>query len=167
MRPTVVAVVWLTVVWVALWGRASAGNVLAGALLGIAVALLFREFRPRRGAHLRPLPALRFLAVFVWMLLLSNLAVARKVLARRVDVRPAVISVALPPSSQAVVALVANAVTLTPGTLSLDARILDDGTAHLVVHALDAPEDGPVQADVRRLHTLAAAAFGPTPQEPS
>jgi multisubunit Na+/H+ antiporter MnhE subunit len=165
MRPTIVAIVWLTVVWMALWGRVSAGNLVAGLLLGAAVTLLFGEFRPREGAHLRPVAAVRFLAVFVWMLLLSNIAVARKVLAPKVDVRPAVVSVLLPPSSQAVVALVANAVTLTPGTLSLDARVLPDGRAHLVVHALDAPVDHAVQEDVRRLHELAAAAFGPHGKE--
>lgn len=158
-------IVWLTVVWVALWGQLTVGNVAAGAILGAAVVGLFPSYGPQEEAHLHPLPALKFLAVFFWMLLLSNIAVARRVLTPQVRLAPAVVLVTLPPSSEVVVTLVANAVTLTPGTLSLQAEVAADGAAHLVVHALDAPDDAGVVDDVRRLHRLAAAAFAPRVKE--
>jgi multicomponent Na+:H+ antiporter subunit E len=153
-------VAWLTVVWVALWGQLTVGNVAAGAIIGATVVVLFPRYGPQEGAHLRPVAALKFAAVFAGMLVLSNIAVARRVLERRVRLAPAVVLVELPPSSEMVVTLVANAVTLTPGTLSLQATVNDDGSAHLVVHALDAPDDATVVTDVHRLHRLATAAFG-------
>jgi multisubunit Na+/H+ antiporter MnhE subunit len=109
--------------------------------------------------HVRPLAALRLAGVFAWMLLVSTYTVARRVCARRVRVAPAVVAVVLPPSTDAVATIVSNAITLTPGTLTLDAVREPDGSLRLVIHALDAPDLGAVRADALTLHRLVAAAF--------
>lgn len=158
----VVDAVWLILVWVALWGRASIGNVLAGALVAIGVIAVFDRYGPQGMGTLRLVPAVRYVLTFSWMLLLSNVVVVGKVLSPHPTIRPAVVVVDLPPTSALVTALVANSVTLTPGTLSLDAVPTATGM-RLVVHALDAPDDEGVVADVTRLHRLACLAFGERP----
>ena len=59
--------------------------------------------------------------------------------------------------SDAVVTLIADAITLTPGTLTLEVR-RDPLT--LYVHALDVRDVTVLQQDVRTLEVLAVKAFG-------
>lgn len=165
-------VVWLTVVWVALWGTPTIGTTAAGALLGVVVVGAGArrddrttagdgpDARPAPRPGLRPVAAIRLAAVFAGMLVTSTAEVARLVLRPRLELRSAVVTVTLPRASAAVVTLVANAVTLTPGTLTLDAEPRPDGSAVLVVHALHAPDAAVVRDAVLRLFALAAAACG-------
>lgn len=162
VRAAVWGLVWLTVVWVALWGQVTVGNVVAGLLLAVAVLALLRNYHVGTTPHVRPLAALRYAVVFTIMLMQSNWSVARTVLSRRITITPTVFTVHLPQGSRFVTTLVANSVTLTPGTLTLEAQEGPDGTHRLFIHALDAPDIDAVRADVLRLHRLAAAAF---PQE--
>lgn len=162
LAPAVVMTVSGAAVWVALWGDARPGTVVAGLLIGGLVGAVFSRVGPNPAVGrpvVRPLALLRLLAVFAWMLLVSTWTVAVRVCARRVRVAPAVLAVRLPPSSDAVATIVANAVTLTPGTLTLDATSDDDGTVRLVIHALDAPDTSSVRHDVLTLHRLTAEAF--------
>lgn len=162
---------WLTLVWVALWGDPTVGTATAGAVLGAAVLLgASRGRRPRARStlHLRPLALLRLAAVFAVMLVTSTAAVVRVVLSPRLVLDSAVIAIELPPASAGLVTLVANAVTLTPGTLTLAVDLRPDGTALLHVHALDAADADAVRRDVLRLHALSAAAFNrPQQLDPS
>lgn len=149
-------------VWVALWGDLTTGTVVAGLCVGGLVGTVFSRVGPRATAGrpvVRPLALLRLVTVFSWMLVVSTWTVTARVCARRVRVAPAVVAVRLPPSSEAVATLVANAVTLTPGTLTLDAVRDADGTVRMVVHALDAPDTATVRTDVLTLHRLVAEAF--------
>jgi hypothetical protein len=56
-----------------------------------------------------------------------------------------------------VVLLVANTVSLSPGTLTVD---VSDDNAALLVHALDAGDPPALQRDMLRLESLAIAALG-------
>jgi multicomponent Na+:H+ antiporter subunit E len=162
LRPLAVRLVtlaWLVLVWVALWGDISVGTAAGGLLIGL---IALRGVAGGGGAaghvRVRPLAALRFARVFAVMLVQSNLSVLRLTLAVRHPLRSLVLAVRLPPAPPAVASIVANAVTLTPGTLSLDLTVAADESALLLVHALDAPDAEEVRADVLRLHTLASAA---------
>lgn len=63
--------------------------------------------------------------------------------------------------SEGIVTVVANAVTLTPGTLTVDVHEPDDGTpAVIYVHVLQFDDVESVRADVLRLERLAVRAFG-------
>jgi multicomponent Na+:H+ antiporter subunit E len=155
-----VAVVWLTLVWVLLWGDASLGTVVAGTVIGLLVVVLLGRGRTPPGLHVRPVRAVLLGVVFLVMLVEATLAVLRQVLRPHIDISPAIVEVALPPAPPAVATIVANAVTLTPGTLSLDLVVAPDESAVLQVHALDAPDPDEVRRDTLRLHALATAAFG-------
>jgi multicomponent Na+:H+ antiporter subunit E len=80
-----------------------------------------------------------FLCFFVWELVLSNLRVAWDVLTPKSSRRPGVIAVPLEEATDTEITVLANFVTLTPGSLSLDVA---PGRDCLYVHAMfvDDPE---------------------------
>lgn len=153
------SVAWLALVWVCLWGDASIGTVVAGLAIGIVVMRGIAGRRYPGSVRVRPLRVLVLGGVFGLMLAESTIEVVRQVLRPRLDHSPAIIEVALPPAPPAVATLVANAVTLTPGTLSLDLLVAEDESAVLQIHALDAPDPETVRRETLRLHALALRAF--------
>lgn len=152
-----VHVVTLTAIWLALWSDMSTANVLSGVLLACAIGHFFDTWRTG-SVVVRPLHAARFALYFVAKLVQATVTVARAVIAPRHRVHTGIVAVPLRGCSDAVATLIADAVSLTPGTLTLELR-RDPLT--LFVHALDVRDVEQVQADVRRLEVLAVKAFGP------
>lgn len=148
----------LALMWAALWADLSVATLAAGALVAVGVQTAFPALAPRRFGRVRVLALAKLGVVFAGMLVRANLFVLWRVIAPRVSLSPRVVDVALPPCTDAVATVVANAVTLTPGTLTLDVTRTADAVI-LTVHALDATGPEPVVASVRGLYDLAAAAF--------
>lgn len=100
----------------------------------------------RAGVFPRAWAALVLGLIFVRELALSSVLVARTAFARNIDITPAIIAVPLELKTDFGVALVANLVSLTPGTTSLhtskDSKIL-------YVHALDAMDDEAAIASIK------------------
>ncbi len=157
------SLVWLVVVWMALWGDASLGTALGGAGAGVVVLVVCSRGATAQPVAIRPLAVLRLAGAFSVMLVQSTVEVVRSTLHFTDELHSVVLTVHLPPCPPAVATLVANAVTLTPGTLSLELEVRADESASLHVHALDAPDAEEVRRDVLRLHALATAAFGRPP----
>ena len=123
----------LALAWVALTGEVSPGNLLEGAVLSALLLALLR-FRAGRGVRLSKVPkALGLLAYFLKELLLANAAVARSVLSPASSLSPGIVAVPLDLASDAGIATLANLITLTPGTLSID---VSEDRRTLFVHAL-------------------------------
>jgi multicomponent K+:H+ antiporter subunit E len=76
----------------------------------------------------------------------ANLAVARLILGRPAQLRPAFIEVPLELESDLAISFLANTICLTPGTVS--ARLSPDRRS-LLVHALDAPDPEAVRAMIK------------------
>lgn len=152
-------VVWLAVVWVALWGRVTVGNVLVGLVVGTALLVVSRGAGPNRLRAVRPLQALAFLGYFLKELVLSNVVVAREVVSPRNRIQEGILEVVLPHTTPTIATVVANAITLTPGTLTLEA-VAGDGSARLYVHVLHLHDVQSVRADLEYMHYRAAKAFG-------
>lgn len=83
---------------------------------------------PARAARL-----VRFAAFYVRNLIRANLMVARSVLTGRPPIRPAVVRYTMSVRSDVEVTLLANLISLTPGTLTLD---IDEEAHVLWVHGL-------------------------------
>ncbi len=79
-----------------------------------------------------PLSLVRYLGVFFVALIRANLDVARRVLSPSLPIHPAVVEVRTGLQSPLGKLLLANSITLTPGTLSVDVK--DD---HILVHWID------------------------------
>jgi multicomponent Na+:H+ antiporter subunit E len=110
----------LAAVWALVQGTVDLANLAIGFIFGYVVLWLVRPALGETG-YFRKLPAaLGFLAYFLKELVVSNLRVAWDVLTPRARHRPGVVAVPLDLESDLEITLLANVVTLTPGTLSLD-----------------------------------------------
>jgi multicomponent Na+:H+ antiporter subunit E len=122
--------------WALATGNFSVLNLLLGALVAGAALFLIRTevTRPRALTRLRRFISLA--GLFLYELILSAVRVGLLVL--RSDVRarltPGIVAFPLTLKRPAEITLLANLITLTPGTLSLD--ISEDGRL-LYVHAID------------------------------
>ncbi|HIF64902.1 MAG TPA: hypothetical protein EYG16_11660 [Deltaproteobacteria bacterium] len=86
------------------------------------------------------------LANFTWNLLLSNLEVARIVLSPRLHIRPGLIAYRTELKTDLAITALANIITLTPGTLTLE--VSKDRTV-LFIHALDIEKPEVVTDNIR------------------
>ena len=128
-------VIVLSVVWAAITGTFTVPNLLLGAVIGLFGVFLLRD-RIAAPAYLGRLGKILSLAgLFVREVLLSAIKVAILVLTPnlRAHLRPGIIAFPLTATSDAEITLLANLITLTPGTLSVD--VSADRRA-LYVHAL-------------------------------
>ena len=112
-------------------------NMLIAACVALLITLFsvkFMGYRPKKcGAVLRKtLPAVRYFALLIREIVLSNFAVLR-LLWRREEPSPKLVRFKSPLSGEGKETLVANSITLTPGTITVD---LENG--EYLVHALDA-----------------------------
>lgn len=150
-------VTWLTVVWVALWGELTTGNVVAGVLLGTALLAAFPRVAPGRIGAVRPLKTLRFAAYFLYKLVEANVVVAWEVITpSNESVNEGIVAVPVAGASDGIVTLVANSISLTPGTITLEVR-RDPPT--LYVHVLHLRSIERTRDDVRHLMRYALEAF--------
>ena len=131
---TVALVAWLTVVWVGLWGSVTVANVVGGLVVSVVLVLLLPPAPASGPAVLAPVPLLRFGLRFLADLVVSSVQVVRLVLGRRIALRQAIVAVQVPGASDTLLTVLADAISLTPGTLTVD---VDPGTGTLYVHALD------------------------------
>ncbi len=171
MITRVLLVAWLTLVWVLLWGEPSVGNVLAGVVLGVLIVAAFPP-ADERGGGLHPWAVLSFGLWFAKALVLANLSVAREVLRPRLALQEGIVAVPLRSRSPLVATFVANAITLTPGTLTVDVRpagfgvdehgdvVSGDAAPVLYVHCLVTGDPEVVRAEGLELEERVVRAFG-------
>ncbi|HEV7254887.1 MAG TPA: Na+/H+ antiporter subunit E [Mesorhizobium sp.] len=148
MSGKLLAASFFALAWVVFGGGPTFGNLLFGGLLGLAVALLVPSpGRRSAGSEFRLLPALRLLLRFPLDIWLSGWRVAKLVLSPAMPVRPALLELPLRLEGEGRIALLANMITLTPGTLTVD--VLGEADKRLLIHALDAPDVEAAKAEIR------------------
>ena len=124
----------LAIAWAAVSGSASPHNLLLGFVLG-AIALAIVRQSIGRGAYVfRAGRILSLALLFLKELALSAWTVAMAVLKPRMDIKPGIFAFPLTVDRDFEITLLANLITLTPGTLSVD---VSDDRRTLYVHALD------------------------------
>lgn len=159
------AVVALTVTWVfAAAPPAEFGPLVVEFLVGIVFALpvayFGRAFFPGRtdvGRLVRATPlVVRYLGFFFTELLVANVTVARLVIDPRATLHPGVVDVPLRVETPAAVTVIANSISLTPGTLSLD---YDDDANEVRVHAVDISDADAIVDTIRGWENYALRIF--------
>lgn len=149
------------IAWPMLAESVSAGQLVLGAVLALAVPWLLAPLRPSR-SRLRSWPALmRLVAVVLWDIVRSNIEVARRVLGRDAAIQPRFLWVPIDLQDPLAIVLLAGIVTTTPGTISSE---LSDDRRWLMVHALHAPDEATgaaIVADIKaRYEAPLAEIFG-------
>lgn len=102
-------------------------------------------------ALLWPLRVVRSLALFLVELVRANLRVAAEVATPGYGMQAAILVAPTRSRTMLEAVVLANAISLTPGTLTLE---IDEETRDLYVHALYAPTREAFLADVARLEDL-------------
>lgn len=139
--------VFLLLVWLLLMNTFSFGQLLLGALLGLAIPLLTQRFWIHPPQIKRPLKLLLFLLRILIDIILANLQVAKLILSPMKSLRPAFIEVPIELQDELALIMLASIVSLTPGSVSAD--ISDDRTL-LLVHALHADDPQQLIADIKQ-----------------
>ncbi|WP_102958721.1 Na+/H+ antiporter subunit E [Mangrovicella endophytica] len=135
----------LALIWVTVSGSFSLVNLVFGFCLGALSLLLVREHVGAVGYLSRTRRILSLLLLFIRELLMSAWRVARVVCRPTIDVRPGIFAYPLTVDRDLEIALLANLITLTPGTLSVDVSA-DRRT--LYVHALDCSDPDGARRDI-------------------
>ncbi|MEM9033155.1 MAG: Na+/H+ antiporter subunit E [Actinomycetota bacterium] len=155
-------ILWLTLVWQAMWRDLSWGNLIGGVIAAAGVTLLFPLPEPTSGIRLKPFAMARFLGVFTWSVLKANVIVAWEVLTPQNRIREGIIGVPLRCDHPVVVTTINHAVNLAPGTMVID---IDMDPCVVYVHVLHLEDPDDVHAEVHQLEELVMAAFGLSPEE--
>ncbi|WP_440764137.1 Na+/H+ antiporter subunit E [Natronorubrum sp. DTA7] len=154
------AVLWLFVRGVSLTPMVLLGQFLFGLVVGLPTAYLFRRLYAGRidlGRGILALPyAGWYVATFVWELVRANLDVVYRVLSPEMPIEPEVILVPLRVESDVAVTLIANSITITPGTVTLDH---DTETNALYIHAIDGRDPKAIVAPIWRWEDAALEMF--------
>ena len=147
--------VLLALLWVFLWGDLSLYTLLVGLVGGYLVLWIFTRVQGRRTLRdaygQRMLNLLKFAVYFLKLLVVSNLQIAKEIVTPGQGMTPRFVRYEVTGMNDAQTTAFANAITLTPGTLVVDAREREDGRRFLYVHAMYAEDR---EAAVRGLDEL-------------
>jgi len=138
-----VVLLFFTLTWAAVTGSFTPLNLGFGLVLsGIALFLIRENVQPSRIA-VRPLKVISLTLLFFKELALSAFKVAVLVTRPKMDLKPGILAFPLRVTRDFEITLLANLITLTPGTLSVD---VSEDRRFLYVHALDCADP---QATIR------------------
>jgi multicomponent Na+:H+ antiporter subunit E len=119
--------------WVLLTFKITVPNLIVGSVASIICSLIFGRFfitnvykilQPHRYFWL-----MVYLFIFIWECIKANIDVAYRVLHPAMPIRPGIVKVKMTLKSDLARTLLANSITMTPGTITVD--IIDD---YLYIH---------------------------------
>lgn len=146
----------LTILWVALYGEVSVGNVLGGLVVATFVTAMF----PSTGGtvrRIRPWGVARLAGYVFVNLLTSTWRVAVAVLIPRPErIETSVREVRVSTRSATALTLMGNLITLTPGTMTVD---VDETAGRLRVHVLGRVDAQHFEQSMARLEAKVLAAL--------
>lgn len=150
----------LAVTWIFVTGSPTLPTFVQGLFFGIPVSFAFRRFYPGEMSlyRLEKLPYLiEYLGIFVESLLIANIDVAQRLLRPSKTVNPEIIEYITDLEHPTAVAMLADSITLTPGTLVVD-HIEEDNK--LKVHCLNGSCTKETRKDIKDLENLLERIFG-------
>ena len=144
MRPAV-TIALFALVWLAVSGSFTIPNLLLGAAAGALALFLIRGHVHPDGRRIRPLKLLALIVLFLKELALSAWKVAVLVASPKMALKPGIFAFPLTVDRDFEITLLANLITLTPGTLSVD---VSPDRKVLYVHALDCSDPAGTRRDI-------------------
>ncbi len=119
------AFITLLALWLALVGNLDPQEIAAGSIVAVAVAVIARgaPFTGRSLRFLHPrrlVTALVYIPYLLWSIVESNVDVALRVIDPSLPIRPGIVRVRTRLKNPVARLVLANSITLTPGTLTVD-----------------------------------------------
>ena len=140
MRRAIYFVVAL-VVWILLTWSFDYQILIAGVVASAVVAILFHEMLPKEHHVLisptRVFWVLVYIPVFFYYMIKANFDVVYRALHPKMPINPGIVKIKTNLKSDSGITALANSITLTPGTLTVD--LTDDG--YLYVHWINVKSD--------------------------
>lgn len=137
--------VLLAIAWAAVSGSFSEINLLFGFVLGMFALWLIREQVGTAGYIDRARKIISLALLFLYELAMSATKVLILVCRPKMDVKPGIIAYPLKVDRDFEITLLANLITLTPGTLSVD---VSHDRRYLFVHAIDCSDPEGTKQDI-------------------
>jgi multicomponent Na+:H+ antiporter subunit E len=139
-------VIWLLLTWPVVDGKIDVQVVVAGLITSVLVALLFHEILPKEHhVFISPVRIFWFLVyvpVFFYYVVKANFDVVYRALHPKMPIRPGIVKIKTDLKTESGITALANSITLTPGTLTVD--LTDDG--FLYIHWINVRSDDVEQA---------------------
>ena len=132
-------------------GEPDAEVLIAGAIVSIGTALFSARFFVHKNPfylwHPKRLVMLVVycLPVFLWELLKANIDVAKRALNPRLPINPGIVKVPVGLKSEYGQSMLANSITLTPGTITMD-TVEQDGQTYYYIHWIDVATEDETEA---------------------
>jgi multicomponent Na+:H+ antiporter subunit E len=139
---------WLMLVWILLWGTASAANILSGLAIALLITLLLPLPAVPVEGRLHPLSLLRLIVTVFYYLALSSVQVAWLAVKPGPPPLSAVLRAHVAIKSDLVLALAVNIFNLIPGSIVLE---IDQTRRMLYMHVIDVGSDRAVSRFYRQV----------------
>lgn len=130
-HPFLSLALWL--IWLLLNNTVAPGHILLGAFLAIFIPWFSAAFWQEQVQVRRPWLLTKFVCVVIYEILVANIVVAKLILSRQDKLQPGFLHVPLDLTSPLAISLLANTISLTPGTVTCD---LSEDQKTLLIHAL-------------------------------
>jgi multicomponent Na+:H+ antiporter subunit E len=124
----------LAFIWLFLQQEYSIDTFIIGFILGLFIVYPMRHFFGGRFYMVRACAGFKLLVIFIRELILSNYYVVKLVLSPKLNIKPGIFTLHTELTRDWEVTLLANLISLTPGTLTL--KISEDRHT-MFIHALD------------------------------
>lgn len=139
--------VTLAVVWLALVNKITVGNLILGAVFGVAVTVMTAPYWPNRPKLGRPRMMVEYALIVLWDIVVANVQVAMIILFKRnAELRSQWVVVPLDLTSPEAITTLAGTITMTPGTVS---ATLSADARSLLVHALHTDDPDAVRETIK------------------
>lgn len=148
LRQELPLLVWMVLVWGALWQDFAPGNLLFGLVLSLLVVNVFQLPPVFLSGRLNVLRAFVFVMAFLWDVVRASFEVMYLAVFRGPETKSAVIAVSLRTESDLMVTAVGHVITLVPGSFVVE---VDRRSSTLYLHVLNVKDQAGVdkaRADV-------------------
>ncbi|WP_226656763.1 MULTISPECIES: Na+/H+ antiporter subunit E [Guptibacillus] len=136
----------IAVLWMFLFESYSFSTFFIGYLFGIGLLLLMERFIPDRFYFYRLWAIIKLLFLFIKELIMANIQVVKLVYSPKHKMNPGIIEVPIDVRTNWEITMLANLITLTPGTLTVSVA---PDNMHIYIHAMDAPDADEVIKEIK------------------
>ena len=139
-------IVWVVVAWPFVDGQIDLQVMVAGLIASVIVAVLFHEMLPKEHrvfiSPVRVFWGIVYVPVFIYFMIKANFDVVYRALHPQMPIRPGIVKIKTNLKTDSAITALANSITLTPGTMTVD--VTDDG--FLYIHWINVTSDDVEQA---------------------
>ena len=130
--------------------KLGAQELIVGAIVAIIVACFSSSFFAREDGFwlfkkLRIINLIIFIPIYIWELIKANFTVAIKALSPKLNINPGIVKITTDLNSDYVLAMLANCITLTPGTITMDIYEEEEKNA-MYIHWIDVKTENTKEA---------------------